>query len=107
MDIDYAAEKLTEAMDAMALGVQPLPDRLEEAYFVLTALSSPRGSGLPTPQRVEFEQIMFLLQAVRDSDGNRSLRATLEQMSESDAVDLALRIRSLADVVNSLALARY
>jgi hypothetical protein len=97
--IGYAAEKLWEAMHALALGAGRINARLEEAA-VHVAQAAGTQHDMPHDLRTKYDAIWARLTAIPAAQGDEgakgAVHATLAQMSEQDACDIASQIVDIA-----------
>ncbi len=92
--IDYASEKLWQAVHELALGRGGIKDRLQAAakYVAMAAGAKHDFADF----RAEYEGVWARLTAVAAQKDEGAVRATLAQMSEEDACDIANQILALA-----------
>ena len=92
--IDYAAEKLWSAVHELALGRGPIKERLADAaQYVAMAAGAKHDLA---DFRAEYEATLARLTAVAAEGTEGAIGATIHQMSESEACDIANQILTLA-----------
>jgi hypothetical protein len=89
---NYASEKLTEAVHALATGVGPLQARLGDAALFLIRL---RPDDFPEDLRRMFEGVIDDLTFDQAQGDEGQIAATMKNTSDEDARVLAGRIFSL------------
>ena len=92
--IDYACEKLWEAVHDLALGRGRVKDRLDSAaqYVAMAAGAKHDFADF----RAEYDAVWARLTAVDARGDEGAVRAKLAQMSEDDACEIASQILTLA-----------
>ena len=87
MSEDYVREKFEQAINALAIGIGPIQERVEHA--VLAVLMLRPDHFVDEWSRGEFAKLMYLAtdQEARATEGN--LQATVAQLSDESAQDLA------------------
>jgi hypothetical protein len=94
-NLGYAAEKLAEAVEALALGAGRINSRVEEAA-AWVAQASAAKSHMPRDLGAKYDALWARLTAVHAQGDEASVRATLSQMSEQEACSLANQIVDVA-----------
>jgi hypothetical protein len=94
MSIGYACEKLWEAVHDLALGPGRVKDRLDSAAKYVAMAAGARHDFADF--RTEYEAVWARLTAVHARGDEGAVRATLAQMSEDEACEIASQILDLA-----------
>ena len=92
--IDYACEKLWEAVHELALGRGRIKDRLESAAKYVAMAAGAKSDNAHF--RADYEKTWNRMTAVTARGDEGAVRATLAQMSEDEACDIANQILTLA-----------
>ena len=90
-DLFYAMEKITTTMSILATSPGRIKERLFSAYLELHLISD----AIPTSLQADYQWIIQELTKAPDR-GQGTLEATLREMSEDHAVEVAKRIDTLA-----------
>ncbi len=98
MTIDYAVEKLSEAVRVLAVGSGRIQERLADAALVLVRIR-PTDDLPEGPLRRSLIGIRDDLTFEPAKEGEGSIRATLKLTSDDDAQAIANRIVSLYHAV--------
>ena len=85
-------QRLSQAVEALAIGADPIQQRL---YWAAEYLVPLRRDDFAASEREEFVSIMDALTAVDPTGDEGSLRATTAALNDEDAVDIARRIVAL------------
>lgn len=95
-ELPYAWEKLSTAIYSL-VGLQPIKERLHTAWMSFHTLNLGR---FDDPElEAAFQAIMAKLTVVRSDPGKGHVPATLEKMTDDDAVEVAREIVDLAHEV--------
>ncbi|MYB50490.1 MAG: hypothetical protein F4X72_14700 [Dehalococcoidia bacterium] len=87
----YAMEKITNSMSTLATSPGRIKERLRSAFLELHLISD----DIPASLQADYQWIIQELTKAPDQ-GQGSVVATLEEMSEDHAVEIAKRIDTLA-----------
>lgn len=90
MTLDYAIEKYSLAVRALAVGEGPLTGRLESAFFSIMSLSRENFPNLDLAQ--QHDRIIHDLTHVTQGPGEGHLHKTLNAMDKDTARNIAERI---------------
>jgi hypothetical protein len=85
MSLDYIAEKLFGAVEALALDTRPLRERLYLAYIESVSKIRLFADNLPEEERKLFDSINAGMTAVQAIGDEGSIAATVRVMSDADA----------------------
>jgi hypothetical protein len=97
MSLNYAVEKLWEAVDVLATDKHRIKARLERAAVGVAQASGAKD--WPPALKAEHRALLDRLTAVQPTANEGAVAATVEQMSEDDAVEIAGAIIALAHKV--------
>lgn len=99
MRLGYAAEKFGAAVNGMAKSPKDIKERIYNAYVYNISLINVED--LPDDLGEDLREIKTLMNSVEATgDGGRA-RATIDQMTIEDAVELAGKITDLASLIES------
>jgi len=88
----YALEKMSAAVRSLAVGPEPLPQRLEYAFLAFHTLSP---KDFPDKLASRFAEIHDALTREKAVGNEGRVRATLAKMDKSTAQDIAIAILGL------------
>lgn len=96
MSLNYTWEKFHVAVSALASGTGSIQERLCNAYiYSLMLLEVHEPNDLPETMRNDFEEITRELTAVEPSEGEGSVQASTNAMTDTKASEIAEKILSL------------
>ena len=95
----YPYEKFSGAVTTMATSPKTIQERVGDAY--LFNLSQLRAEDLPEEIQYKFKDMAEKLTSIDPVGDKGSVYATIERMSEDEAIDIANAIIHMADVVTS------
>jgi hypothetical protein len=99
MSFSYVHEKFSAAIESMAASPESIQHRIANAYtYHLIRL---KKEELPDEIRMDFEITAEQLTRGEPVGNEGRVMATVKQMSENEAVDIARRIVHMSDVVNA------
>ena len=96
-DVDYAVEKLWQAVHKLVSGPGRIKERLEEAAANV-AMAAGARSAMSSDLRAEYDSTWSLLIAIAPKGNEGAVRATISQMSEEEAGGIASRILNVANM---------
>jgi len=94
MSLNYAVEKLREAVGVLATDKLRIKTRLQRAAVRVAQASGAKD--WPPELKADHQALLDRLTAVQPTANEGAVAATVEQMSEDDAVEIAGAIVALA-----------
>ncbi len=99
MNYNYENGRFTEAIYSMAKGLEPLQERIGNAYnYYLHLLES---KNLPEDIRVKFDDLKKRLTSIEAADGEGNFMATARELTNDEALKVASEIIDMAETVAS------
>ena len=99
MKYAYANKKFTAAVAGMVTSPKTIQDRVGDAY--INHFMRLETEELPEESRIKFSN-MFQRLTICEPIGNKgSVQATISQMSTDEAIEIAMDIVYMADIVHS------
>ena len=95
----YAGEKFNNAVYGMAASPQSIQSRVADAYTSNVMLLNEED--LPESIRLRFREFGETITAVEPAGEEGSVKATMNQMSDEDAAEMAREILMMADAVRT------
>jgi len=99
VSLDYVHEKFSAAIESMAASPESLQRRIADAY--LSQLMRLNADDLPDEIRMDFKIVSEQLTSCEPAGNEGSVMASVNQMNDSDALEIARRIVHMSDVVNA------
>ena len=92
LEQSYPREKMTTAVSILATHPGKIKERLFDAYIEFHTI----GEDMPQPFQCDFQWIVQELNKPCGENGEGTVKATLNAMTEAHAVEIARRIYDLA-----------
>jgi len=99
VNLDYAHQKFSAAVESMAESPESIQRRIAAAYLDQLHVINP--DDLPDEVRMDFNIMVEQLTAVEPSGNEGSVNASVANMSDDDAVAIARKIVHIHDVLNA------
>ena len=99
MSVDYFHEKFSAAVQSMAASPESIQDRIADAYISQLHVLQP--DELPDEIRMDFKIMVQQLTGAEPLGNEGSVKASVNQMSEDDAVSVAQKIVHMYDAIEA------